>query len=43
MRKTRKEGDDKAEGVCVYCLKRLLCFGSYQVAKRVVILAEMGF
>lgn len=49
MRKTRKAGetysvgDDKFEGVCVYCLKRLLCFWSYQIYKRVVILAVLGF
>lgn len=48
MRKRRKAGgaycigDDKFEGVRVYCLKVLLCFWSYQIYKRVVILAVLG-
>jgi len=48
MRKTRKAvgaycvGDDKFEGVSVYCLKMLLRFWSYQIYKRIVILAVLG-
>lgn len=47
-RKTRKAGlafcvgDDKFEGVSVDFLKTLVCFWSYQIHKRVVILAVVG-
>ena len=48
MRKTRKAGgaycvgDDTFEGVRVYFLKTLLRFWSYQIHKRVAILAVLG-
>jgi hypothetical protein len=48
MRKTRKAGgancvgDDKFESIRIYCLKMFLCSWSYEIYKRVVILAVLG-